>query len=171
MPAPALELEIPPKRRSSPRPSTSHSQSSLTLRQLKALALRIAMDYFATGNWLVVLVHLRACPVDKFKVDGSFGVRSIQFDRHQRAGRYDRARRPLARPWSLRGLPVSWPRAGGRRDRSRNAFPEDELRRSTRPSSSGVRPAPYRQIPLCSDALVGRPVSDCGLRCISGRTL
>ena len=46
----------------------------ITLRQLKALGVRIAMDDFGTGY--SSLSNLRAFPFDKIKIDGSF-IRSV----------------------------------------------------------------------------------------------
>src|SRR5262249_30260588 len=45
-----------------------------TLRQLKALGIRIAMDDFGTGY--SSLSNLRAFPFDKIKIDGSF-IRAV----------------------------------------------------------------------------------------------
>jgi EAL domain-containing protein (putative c-di-GMP-specific phosphodiesterase class I) len=45
-----------------------------TLRQIKALGVRIAMDDFGTGY--SSLSNLRAFPFDKIKIDGSF-IRSV----------------------------------------------------------------------------------------------
>jgi EAL domain-containing protein (putative c-di-GMP-specific phosphodiesterase class I) len=50
------------------------SRAQATLRQLKALGVRIAMDDFGTGY--SSLSNLRAYPFDKIKIDGSF-VRSV----------------------------------------------------------------------------------------------
>jgi diguanylate cyclase len=46
-----------------------------TLRQLKALGVRIAMDDFGTGY--SSLSNLRAFPFDKIKIDGSF-IKSVE---------------------------------------------------------------------------------------------
>jgi diguanylate cyclase (GGDEF)-like protein len=69
-----------------------------TLRQLKALGVRIAMDDFGTGY--SSLSNLRAFPFDKIKVDGSF-VRSI--DTNEQAATIVRAVLGLGRGL---GLPV-----------------------------------------------------------------
>jgi EAL domain-containing protein (putative c-di-GMP-specific phosphodiesterase class I) len=69
-----------------------------TLRQLKALGIRIAMDDFGTGY--SSLSNLRAFPFDKIKVDGSF-VRSI--DTNEQAATIVRAVLGLGRGL---GLPV-----------------------------------------------------------------
>ena len=50
------------------------SRAQATLRQLKALGVRIAMDDFGTGY--SSLSNLRAYPFDKIKIDGSF-IRSV----------------------------------------------------------------------------------------------
>lgn len=50
------------------------SRAQSTLRQLKALGVRIAMDDFGTGY--SSLSNLRAYPFDKIKIDGSF-IRSV----------------------------------------------------------------------------------------------
>jgi len=50
------------------------NRALLTLRQLKALGVRIAMDDFGTGY--SSLSNLRAFPFDKIKIDGSF-IRSV----------------------------------------------------------------------------------------------
>jgi len=69
-----------------------------TLRQLKALGVRIAMDDFGTGY--SSLSNLRAFPFDKIKVDSSF-VRSI--DKNEQAATIVRAVLGLGRGL---GLPV-----------------------------------------------------------------
>ncbi len=51
------------------------ARALLTLRQLKALGLRIAMDDFGTGY--SSLSNLRAFPFDKIKIDGSF-MKSVE---------------------------------------------------------------------------------------------
>jgi EAL domain-containing protein (putative c-di-GMP-specific phosphodiesterase class I) len=50
------------------------SRAQATLRQLKALGVRIAMDDFGTGY--SSLSNLRAYPFDKIKIDGSF-IRAV----------------------------------------------------------------------------------------------
>jgi diguanylate cyclase (GGDEF)-like protein/PAS domain S-box-containing protein len=50
------------------------NRALLTLRQIKAMGIRIAMDDFGTGY--SSLSNLRAFPFDKIKIDGSF-VRSV----------------------------------------------------------------------------------------------
>ena len=50
------------------------ARAQLTLRQLKALGVRIAMDDFGTGY--SSLSNLRAYPFDKIKIDGSF-IRTV----------------------------------------------------------------------------------------------
>ena len=50
------------------------NRARLTLRQLKALGIRIAMDDFGTGY--SSLSNLRSFPFDKIKIDGSF-IRSV----------------------------------------------------------------------------------------------
>ena len=57
-----------------------------TLRQLKALGIRIAMDDFGTGY--SSLSNLRAFPFDKIKIDGPF-IRSV--DRNQQGAAIVRA--------------------------------------------------------------------------------
>lgn len=57
-----------------------------TLRQIKALGVRIAMDDFGTGY--SSLANLRSFPFDKIKIDGSF-VRSV--DRNEQAAAIVRA--------------------------------------------------------------------------------
>src|SRR6185436_14172146 len=69
-----------------------------TLRQLKALGVRIAMDDFGTGY--SSLSNLRAFPFDKIKVDGSF-IRSA--DSNDEAATIVRAVLGLGRGL---GLPV-----------------------------------------------------------------
>jgi len=69
-----------------------------TLRQLKALGIRIAMDDFGTGY--SSLSNLRAFPFDKIKIDGSF-IRSV--DRNQQGAAIVRAVLGLGRGL---GLPV-----------------------------------------------------------------
>ena len=69
-----------------------------TLRQLKALGVRIAMDDFGTGY--SSLSNLRAFPFDKIKIDGSF-IRSV--DSNDEAATIVRAVLGLGRGL---GLPV-----------------------------------------------------------------
>ncbi len=69
-----------------------------TLRQLKALGVRIAMDDFGTGN--SSLSNLRAFPFDKIKIDGSF-IKSV--DTNEQAASIVRAVLGLGRGL---GLPV-----------------------------------------------------------------
>ena len=63
----------------SPRPrwSATSNRALATLRQLKALGVRIAMDDFGTGY--SSLSNLRAFPFDKIKIDGSF-IRSVDIN-------------------------------------------------------------------------------------------
>jgi diguanylate cyclase len=69
-----------------------------TLRQLKTLGVRIAMDDFGTGN--SSLSNLRAFPFDKIKIDGSF-IKSV--DTNEQAASIVRAVLGLGRGL---GLPV-----------------------------------------------------------------
>ncbi len=58
------------------------SRAQSTLRQLKALGVRIAMDDFGTGY--SSLSNLRTYPFDKIKIDGSF-IRSVNADEQTKA--------------------------------------------------------------------------------------
>ena len=69
-----------------------------TLRQIKALGVRIAMDDFGTGY--SSLSNLRAFPFDKIKIDGSF-IKSV--DSNEQAATIVRAVLGLGRGL---GLPV-----------------------------------------------------------------
>jgi EAL domain-containing protein (putative c-di-GMP-specific phosphodiesterase class I) len=93
MPARRLELEI-----TETALIRDFDRALATLRQLKALGVRIAMDDFGTGY--SSLSNLRAFPFDKIKVDGSF-VRSI--DTNEQAATIVRAVLGLGRGL---GLPV-----------------------------------------------------------------
>ena len=93
MPARRLELEI-----TETALIRDLDRALATLRQLKALGVRIAMDDFGTGY--SSLSNLRAFPFDKIKVDSSF-VRSI--DTNEQAATIVRAVLGLGRGL---GLPV-----------------------------------------------------------------
>ena len=93
MPARRLELEI-----TETALVRDLDRALATLRQLKALGVRIAMDDFGTGY--SSLSNLRAFPFDKIKVDRSF-VRSI--DTNEQAATIVRAVLGLGRGL---GLPV-----------------------------------------------------------------
>ena len=69
LPAERLEIEI-----TETALIRDPSRAQSTLRQLKALGLRIAMDDFGTGY--SSLSNLRAYPFDKIKIDGSF-IRAV----------------------------------------------------------------------------------------------
>ncbi|MGO4836709.1 EAL domain-containing protein, partial [Rhizobiaceae sp. 2RAB30] len=69
-----------------------------TLRQLKALGIKVAMDDFGTGY--SSLSNLRAFPFDKIKIDGSF-IRSV--DTNEQAATIVRAVLGLGKGL---GLPV-----------------------------------------------------------------
>jgi diguanylate cyclase (GGDEF)-like protein/PAS domain S-box-containing protein len=58
------------------------ARAQATLRQLKALGVRIAMDDFGTGY--SSLSNLRTYPFDKIKIDGSF-IRSVNADEQTKA--------------------------------------------------------------------------------------
>ncbi|TIO38471.1 MAG: EAL domain-containing protein, partial [Mesorhizobium sp.] len=90
-----------------PSPQGSHSPGVLikdmpralaTLRQVKALGIRVAMDDFGTGY--SSLSNLRAFPFDKIKIDGSF-IKSV--DRNGQVAAIVRAVLGLGRGL---GLPV-----------------------------------------------------------------
>ena len=93
MPARRLELEI-----TETALIRDLDRALTTLRQLKALGVRIAMDDFGTGY--SSLSNLRAFPFDKIKVDSSF-VRAI--DTNEQAATIVRAVLGLGRGL---GLPV-----------------------------------------------------------------
>ncbi len=86
-----------------------------TLRQIKALGVRIAMDDFGTGY--SSLSNLRAFPFDKIKIDGSF-IRSV--NTNEQAATIVRAVLGLGRGL---GLPVL---AEGVETRAELAFLEKE---------------------------------------------
>ena len=73
-----LESGLPPRRLEIEITETAlvrdFDRALATLRQIKALGIRIAMDDFGTGY--SSLSNLRAFPFDKIKIDGSF-VRSV----------------------------------------------------------------------------------------------
>ena len=73
-----LETGLPPRRLEIEITETAlvrdFTRALATLRQIKALGIRIAMDDFGTGY--SSLSNLRAFPFDKIKIDGSF-VRSV----------------------------------------------------------------------------------------------
>jgi diguanylate cyclase (GGDEF)-like protein len=81
LPARRLELEI-----TETALINDLNRTLATLRQLKALGIRIAMDDFGTGY--SSLSNLRAFPFDKIKIDGSF-IRSV--DRNQQGAAIVRA--------------------------------------------------------------------------------
>jgi EAL domain-containing protein (putative c-di-GMP-specific phosphodiesterase class I) len=81
MPARRLELEI-----TETALVNDLNRALGTLRQLKALGIRIAMDDFGTGY--SSLSNLRAFPFDKIKIDGSF-IRAV--DRNDQAAAIVRA--------------------------------------------------------------------------------
>jgi predicted signal transduction protein with EAL and GGDEF domain len=93
MPARGLELEI-----TETAIIRDPQRALTTLRQLKALGVRIAMDDFGTGY--SSLSNLRAFPFDKIKIDGSF-VKAV--DRNGQAATIVRAVLGLGRGL---GLPV-----------------------------------------------------------------
>jgi EAL domain-containing protein (putative c-di-GMP-specific phosphodiesterase class I) len=73
-----LETGLPPRRLEIEITETAlvrdFNRALTTLRQIKALGVRIAMDDFGTGY--SSLSNLRAFPFDKIKIDGSF-VKSV----------------------------------------------------------------------------------------------
>ena len=73
-----LETGLPPRRLEIEITETAlvrdFNRALATLRQIKALGIRIAMDDFGTGY--SSLSNLRAFPFDKIKIDGSF-VKSV----------------------------------------------------------------------------------------------
>ncbi len=81
LPARRLELEI-----TETALVRDMDRALTTLRQIKALGVRIAMDDFGTGY--SSLANLRSFPFDKIKIDGSF-VRSV--DRNEQAAAIVRA--------------------------------------------------------------------------------
>jgi EAL domain-containing protein (putative c-di-GMP-specific phosphodiesterase class I) len=81
MPPRRLELEI-----TETALISDLNRALATLRQLKALGIRIAMDDFGTGY--SSLSNLRAFPFDKIKIDGSF-IRAV--DRNDQAAAIVRA--------------------------------------------------------------------------------
>jgi EAL domain-containing protein (putative c-di-GMP-specific phosphodiesterase class I) len=87
-----------------------------SLRQLKALGVRIAMDDFGTGY--SSLSNLRAFPFDKIKIDGSF-IKSV--DTNEQAATIVRAVLGLSRGLSLPVL------AEGVETEGELAFLADEL--------------------------------------------
>jgi diguanylate cyclase (GGDEF)-like protein/PAS domain S-box-containing protein len=72
MPAKRLEIEI-----TETALVRDLNRALATLRQLRALGVRIAMDDFGTGY--SSLSNLRAFPFDKIKIDGSF-IKSVDMD-------------------------------------------------------------------------------------------
>jgi EAL domain-containing protein (putative c-di-GMP-specific phosphodiesterase class I) len=81
MPPRRLELEI-----TETALVSDFNRALATLRQLKALGIRIAMDDFGTGY--SSLSNLRAFPFDKIKIDGSF-IHAV--DRNEQAAAIVRA--------------------------------------------------------------------------------
>ena len=73
-----LETGLPPRRLEIEITETAlvrdFNRALATLRQIKALGVRIAMDDFGTGY--SSLSNLRAFPFDKIKIDGSF-IKSV----------------------------------------------------------------------------------------------
>ena len=107
LPAQRLELEI-----TETALIRDLNRALSTLRQIKTLGVRVAMDDFGTG--FASLSNLRAFPFDRIKIDGSF-MKSIDF---QRTGRDDRPRRPRTGP-----RPRHTGDRGGRRNLRRTRVP------------------------------------------------
>jgi diguanylate cyclase (GGDEF)-like protein len=91
MPARRLEIEI-----TETALVRDFNRALMSLRQLKALGVRIAMDDFGTGY--SSLSNLRAFPFDKIKIDGSF-IKSV--DVNEQAAAIVRAVLGLSRGLSL----------------------------------------------------------------------
>ena len=119
-----------------------------TLRQLKALGVRIAMDDFGTGN--SSLSNLRAFPFDKIKIDGSF-IKSV--DTNEQAASIVRAVLGLGRGL---GLPVL---AEGVETRGELAFLTTELCSEAPGFLLGV-PACIEQFRHFTDGVEGEPRVD-----------
>jgi EAL domain-containing protein (putative c-di-GMP-specific phosphodiesterase class I) len=119
-----------------------------TLRQLKALGVRIAMDDFGTGN--SSLSNLRAFPFDKIKIDGSF-IKSV--DTNEQAASIVRAVLGLGRGL---GLPVL---AEGVETPGELEFLSTELCSEAQGYLLGV-PADIEQFRHVTDGVEGEPRLD-----------
>ena len=134
-----LETGLPPRRLEIEITETAlvrdFNRALTTLRQIKALGIRIAMDDFGTGY--SSLSNLRAFPFDKIKIDGSF-VKSV--NSNDQAATIVRAVLGLGRGLGLAGA------GGRRRDRRRTAIPAGRtLRRGA--GLSARTPGRDRQFP------------------------